>query len=60
MDGSQCMNEWYKKRDGVGKVLSWEFNCILLALYFTIQTGIQVNGAVYIHQGTKIAPSDDT
>ena len=36
--------------------LSWEFNCILLALYFTIRKGIQVKGAIYTLQGTRIAP----
>jgi hypothetical protein len=45
---------------GADKSLSWEFNCILLALYFTIQSCIQVNGVIYTLQGTRIASSDDT
>ena len=39
---------------GANKVLSWEFNCILLALYFTIQEDKQVNGVIYTLQGTRI------
>jgi hypothetical protein len=37
-------------------VLSWEFNCTLPALYFTIRMGIQVSGAIDTLQGTRIAP----
>jgi hypothetical protein len=54
------MNKVGSARWGADKSLSWEFNCILLALYFTIQSCIQVNGVIYTLQGTRIASSDDT